>query len=34
MLAAARNSTNVRWEYLALQAAGMLEVRRGKVDEG
>ena len=34
MLAAAKNSANVRWEYLALQAAGMVEVRRGKIDEG
>ena len=34
MLTAAKNSANVRWEYLALQAAGTVEVRRGKIDEG
>lgn len=34
MLAAAKDSANVRWEYLALQAAGMVEVRVGKIDEG
>ena len=34
MFATAKGSANVRWEYLALQAAGMVEVRLGKVDEG
>lgn len=34
MFATAKGSDNVRWEYLALQAAGMVEVRHGKVDEG
>ena len=34
MFAAAKGSGNVRWEYLALQAAGTVEVRLGKVDEG
>lgn len=34
MFATAKGSDNVRWEYLALQAAGMVEVRNGKVDEG
>ena len=34
MFATAKGSGNVRWEYLALQAAGMVEVRQGKVDEG
>ena len=34
MFATAKGSDNVRWEYLALQAAGMVEVRLGKVDEG
>ena len=34
MFAIAKGSDNVRWEYLALQAAGMVEVRHGKVDEG
>ena len=34
MLAAAKDSANVRWEYLALQAAGAVEVRVGKIDEG
>ena len=34
MFATAKGSNNVRWEYLALQAAGMVEVRLGKVDEG
>ena len=34
MFASAKGSGNVRWEYLALQAAGTVEVRLGKVDEG
>jgi response regulator RpfG family c-di-GMP phosphodiesterase len=34
MLAAAKDSANVRWEYLALQAAGVVEVRLGKIDDG
>jgi len=34
MLSVAKESGNVRWEYLALQAAGMVEVRLGNVDEG
>ncbi|HKO68966.1 MAG TPA: HD domain-containing phosphohydrolase [Burkholderiaceae bacterium] len=34
MFASAKGSGNVRWEYLALQAAGAVEVRLGKVDEG
>ena len=34
MFATAKGSDNVRWEYLALQAAGTVEVRHGKVDEG
>ena len=34
MFATAKGSGNVRWEYLALQAAGTVEVRQGKVDEG
>ena len=34
MFATAKGSANVRWEYLALQAAGTVEVRLGKVDEG
>ncbi len=34
MFATAKGSGNVRWEYLALQAAGTVEVRLGKVDEG
>ncbi len=34
MLAAAKDSANVRWEYLALQGAGMVDVRLGKIDEG
>jgi len=34
MFATAKGSDNVRWEYLALQAAGMVEVRQGKIDEG
>ncbi|MGH6608741.1 MAG: HD-GYP domain-containing protein, partial [Burkholderiaceae bacterium] len=34
MLEAAKDSGNVRWEYLSLQAAGMLDVRLGKADEG
>ncbi|HVG05523.1 MAG TPA: HD domain-containing phosphohydrolase [Burkholderiaceae bacterium] len=34
MFATAKGSNNVRWEYLALQAAGIVEVRNGKVDEG
>ena len=34
MFATAKGSGNVRWEYMALQAAGAVEVRLGKVDEG
>lgn len=34
MRAAAKDSANVRWEYLALQAAGVVDVRLGKFDEG
>ena len=34
MFASAKGSGNVRWEYLALQVAGTVEVRLGKVDEG